>query len=200
MAQQPIYLPDVELHGKPGAWTDSIRRMQEAGKEYPKIWHLFAFRPDATDHLARFTQEIMRGPAPVTPGMRELIAAFTSFGNDCQYCGRSHAAIAAEMLGDADLVAGVLRDLETSRLDEKDKALLRFAAKVNHSHSHIDLADMQPLREAGWDDEAIYYTITVCALFNFYNRWIHGAGVRPLSEEGHRESGKRTAEFGYVRK
>ena len=59
--------------------------MQRAGREYPQIWHLFAFLPEATGHLARFTQEIMRGPAPLSPGLRELIAAFTSQGNDCPF-------------------------------------------------------------------------------------------------------------------
>jgi len=43
---------------------------------------MFGFLAAATDHLARFTQEIMRGPSQLTPGMRELIAAFTSSHND----------------------------------------------------------------------------------------------------------------------
>ena len=80
-----MYLPEVEEHPKPGPYADNIRMMQEAGKEYPQIWHLFAYRPDATEHLARFTQEIMRGPGPVAPGIRELIAAFTSAGNHCTF-------------------------------------------------------------------------------------------------------------------
>ena len=50
-----------------------------------EIWHLFAYLPRATDHLARFTQEIMRGPAPISPGLRELIAAYTSRRNDCPF-------------------------------------------------------------------------------------------------------------------
>ena len=85
MSQDPMFLPDVENNPKPSAWADSIRALQADGKEYPQIWHLFAFQPDATQHLARFTQEVMRGPAPISPGMRELIAAFTSVGNQCPF-------------------------------------------------------------------------------------------------------------------
>jgi len=62
-----------------------VRMMQASGAEYPQIWHMFAFRPQATDHLARFTQEIMRGDAPIPPGIRELIAAYTSYQNDCPF-------------------------------------------------------------------------------------------------------------------
>ncbi|MDE3196391.1 MAG: hypothetical protein KGN84_08605 [Acidobacteriota bacterium] len=94
---------------------------------------------------------------------------------------------------------GVLRDLETSALDEKHKALFRFVHKVNKESPRIGAEDMKPLYESGWDDEAIYFAITVCALFNFYNRWIDASGVHALSEEAHREGGRRTAAHGYAR-
>ena len=82
---KPMFLPEVEGNPKPGPYTEMIRRMSEGGLEYPQIWHLFAYRPSATDHLARFTQDIMRGPGPVEPGIRELIAAYTSARNDCPF-------------------------------------------------------------------------------------------------------------------
>jgi alkylhydroperoxidase family enzyme len=82
---EPTFLPEVEGKPQPGPWRDAIQSLQSAGKEYPQIWHLFAFLPQATEHLARFTQEIMRGPAPLSPGFRELIAAYTSYRNDCPF-------------------------------------------------------------------------------------------------------------------
>jgi alkylhydroperoxidase family enzyme len=104
------------------------------------------------------------------------------------------------LLGDEELVQSVVRDLETSRLSEKEKALFRFVDKVNHHSPSITAADMQPLYQAGWTDEVIYYAITVCALFNFYNRWVDASGVHVLSDEAHRQGGKRSAVHGYVRK
>lgn len=94
----------------------------------------------------------------------------------------------------------VLRDLETSRLPEKDKALLNFVAKVNHESPSITASDIERLHGIGWSDEALYYAITVCALFNFYNRWIDASGVHAMSDEAHREFGRRTATHGYIRK
>lgn len=104
------------------------------------------------------------------------------------------------MLGNEELVWSVLRDLESSALPEKEKALLRFVSKVNHDSPAMSPDDMKPLYEVGWADDAIYYAITVCALFNFYNRWIDASGVHAMSEEAHHEGGKRTAQHGYVRK
>ena len=98
------------------------------------------------------------------------------------------------------LVQSVLEDLEASALPEKEKVLLRFVDRVNHDSPQITAADMQPLYQAGWTDEAIYYAITVCALFNFYHRWIDASGVHALCDEAHRMGGIRSANMGYVRK
>lgn len=85
MPQKPMFLAGVEQHPQPGPFCDVLRAAQAAGTEYPQIWHLFAYRPQATEHLARFTQEIMRGDAPISQGLRELIAAYTSYRNDCPF-------------------------------------------------------------------------------------------------------------------
>jgi hypothetical protein len=83
---KPMFLRDVEQNLQPSPHTDLIRMMHANGAEYPQIWHLFAFQPDATGHLGKFTHEIMRGEAaPISPGMRELIAAFTSHRNNCPF-------------------------------------------------------------------------------------------------------------------
>jgi alkylhydroperoxidase family enzyme len=59
--------------------------MRAAQVPVPQIMHLFAFKPDRTEHLAEFTQGVMRGPSPLPPGLRELIAAFTSRRNACPF-------------------------------------------------------------------------------------------------------------------
>jgi alkylhydroperoxidase family enzyme len=95
-----------------------------------------------------------------------------------------------------EVVEAVVRDLETSPLPEKEKALLRFVDKVNRHSPEITAGDMQPLYAIGWTDEAIYYAITVCALFNFYNRWVDAGGVPALSDEAHRQGAQRSAVMG----
>jgi alkylhydroperoxidase family enzyme len=81
-----MHLPEVaDNAGRAGAYADLIRVVSGLGQPYPPIWHLFAYKPAATRHLERFTQEVMRGPSPLSPGLRELIAAYTSKGNDCEF-------------------------------------------------------------------------------------------------------------------
>jgi alkylhydroperoxidase family enzyme len=82
---KPMYLHDVEVHEASGKRGATIGAIRAAGFPVPQIMHLFAFKPDRTDHLSRFTQEVMRGPSPLSAGQRELIAAFTSKRNACPF-------------------------------------------------------------------------------------------------------------------
>jgi hypothetical protein len=80
-----MFLQEIEKNPAPGPHADAIHAIQASGAEYPLIWHLFAYRPKATEHLGAFTQEIMRGDCPLSPGLRELIAAYTSALNHCPF-------------------------------------------------------------------------------------------------------------------
>jgi alkylhydroperoxidase family enzyme len=93
----------------------------------------------------------------------------------------------------------VLADLETSALASNEKAMLRFVRKVNEDSVNIGPTDVAALHAVGYTDEAIYYAITVCGLFNFYNRWIDATGVHAMSDEAHRAGAKRSAIYGYSR-
>jgi alkylhydroperoxidase family enzyme len=82
---EPMFLKDVEQHDADNNYSRAIEMMKQAGQEYPQILHMFSFKMDATVHLERFTQQIMREAAPLSPGLRELIAAYTSHLNRCPF-------------------------------------------------------------------------------------------------------------------
>jgi alkylhydroperoxidase family enzyme len=82
---EPMYLTGVEQHDGEGRYADTIRQLRGLAVPVPQIMHLFAFKPDRTEHLAEFTHGVMRGPSPLAPGLRELIAAFTSRRNACPF-------------------------------------------------------------------------------------------------------------------
>jgi hypothetical protein len=80
-----MFLKDVETHEGSGPYAELLRRSR--GQEMPPsgLWHLLAYKPEMTDPLTQLTQAVMRGPSPLSPGMRELIAAFTSRRNQCVF-------------------------------------------------------------------------------------------------------------------
>ena len=93
-----------------------------------------------------------------------------------------------------------MQDAETSALGAAEKVLFRFIDKINHDSPRITMADLDAVRAAGWTDEQLYYAITACALFNFYNKWIDATGVHAMSEPMHREAAVRMAALGYAPK
>ncbi|MGB6199212.1 MAG: peroxidase-related enzyme [Candidatus Acidiferrales bacterium] len=200
LEMKAMFLPGVQNNPQPSPYFNMIRSAQDSGQEYWQIWHLFAFRPEMTAHLARFTHALMHEESPLSSGLRELIAAYTSYLNECEFCAKSHAAIAAEFLGGDEFVWSVLRDPESSSLPENEKALLRFVAKVTKDLPSITGEDVERLHEIGWLDDAIFYALTVCAMFNFYNRWVTASGVHAVSHEGHRVRAEVMAKNGYIRK
>ena len=81
----PMFLRGVQDRAPAGPYVGPIGRLESEGQHVPHIMRLFAFKPDRTEHLSRYTQGVMRGPSPLPPGFRELIAAYTSKLNNCPF-------------------------------------------------------------------------------------------------------------------
>jgi alkylhydroperoxidase family enzyme len=97
-------------------------------------------------------------------------------------------------------VDAVLDDFRTAPISDAEKALFAFLEKMNRESNRLTREDADALRDAGWTDEAIYDAITVCALFNFYNKWIDATGVSDMPAQAYDASGRRMAERGYMPK
>jgi uncharacterized peroxidase-related enzyme len=194
-----IFLKDVDSNPQPSPYFDLIAAAKSSGTEYWQIWNLLAFRPKAADYLVRLSHEIMHEDAPISVALRELIAAYTSSLNRCEFCMKAHAAVAADLYNDEALVWSVIRDLEGAALPERDKAVLRFVRSITLDSGSVNEGDIATLHAAGWDDTSIFYAIAACALFNFYNRFISANGVKPVSDEAFRRLAARMAQKGYIR-
>jgi uncharacterized peroxidase-related enzyme len=195
-----MHLSSVENNpAAEGAYANLIGAVKAAGQTVPQIWHLFAYKPAMSLHLERLTHEVMRGPSPLSAGFRELIATLTSARNQTPFCATTHASATTELLGNRDLVDKVMIDPQVAPVSPAEKLLLGFVEKVNREFWKIGPSDFDELRDAGWSEEAIYDAISVCALFNFYNRWVSTNGVCQMPDEALQTSGKRIAQTGYLR-
>jgi alkylhydroperoxidase family enzyme len=96
------------------------------------------------------------------------------------------------------LVEAVLDDYRTAPIGDAEKALFAFIDKMNRESTSIRQEDVDAVKAAGWTDEALYDAITVCALFNFYNKWIDATGVSDMPAAAYLASGERLAAFGYA--
>ena len=73
----------------------------------------------------------------------------------------------------------LVRDWHTAPLSPADQALCKLAAKITHHHDEMNPADIDALRQHGFDDRAIHDAVQVIAYFNYINRVAHALGVEP---------------------
>jgi len=77
-----------------------------------------------------------------------------------------------------DLATALARDWRSAGLPQRLRAILAYAEKLTLEPGAVRAADLEPMREAGLDDEAILHVVEVVSYFNFVNRMADGLGVR----------------------
>jgi uncharacterized peroxidase-related enzyme len=155
---------------------------------------LMDFKPATGARLRELAQQLLRGPSSLSAGQRELIAAYVSRRNECEYCERTHTATARELL-DPDHAVTV----DQPRVDGRMTALLRIAAHVQQGGRLVSENDVGRARAAGASDEDIHDTVLIAAAFCMFNRYVDGlAASMPPDEETFDRLGEQLAECGYV--
>lgn len=154
---------------------------------------------DFLDLLRPYAERLMRGPSPLTPGERELIAAYVSGINSCRYCHGSHTLVAQGFGVDAGLLEQMLADIATAPIPEKLRPLLEYVRKLTDLPSRLTQVDADAVYAAGWSDEALMHGIAVCAYFNNMNRLVEGSGIIG-SPEIHALSAEKLVSEGYLGK
>ena len=139
--------------------------------------------PKGVRPLMKFHDEVLRGPSPLTIGERELIAAYVSGLNKCQFCYNAHTTYAVFYGYNEEIFAPLLADVDTAPVDEKIKPILTFARKTTLAPGSVEKTDIDAILAAGWPEEAVNDALMVVSLFNYMNRIIHAMGVDPLDEE-----------------
>ena len=166
----------------------------------PGIRGPMAFRPETARPLNELVDVLLRGPHPLSPGERELIATFVSAQNDCRYCQTIHGAIAAHHLDGADeLVRQVKCDPAQAPISDKLKALLVIAGKTARGGKHVTAEDVARARQHGATDLEIHDTVLIAAVFCLCNRYVDGLATwAPDDPEFYRQRAALVAAHGYA--
>jgi uncharacterized peroxidase-related enzyme len=165
----------------------------------PGIGSLFAVRPEAAAPMRALADVLLHADSSLSRGERELIAAYVSALNECDFCYDSHAAVASCHLGDeGSTVTAVVRDAYSAPVSPKMKALLAIAARVQRSGHDVRESDIVRARTEGATDIDIHDAVLIAAAFCMFNRYVDGLGaVTPTDPSGYRERAKHLAEHGY---
>jgi len=142
-----------------------------------KLPDVFQRFPNIILPLLELSDRILRDQSPLTVAERELIAAYVSGLNACRYCFGGHQ-LAAEAFGvDPVLFDGLMENPDSSEVGDQLKPILDYVRKLTESPSRISSTDAERVYAVGWDEQALFDAISVCALFNFMNRLVEGSGI-----------------------
>ena len=143
----------------------------------PHLGEVFQKFPKQVRPLLEYHDLLLRGDGPLSVAERELIATYVSGINACTFCFGAHK-IYSRLFGISDeVIDSLMDDVDTSKVDEKMKPLLKYVGKLTKLPAQLVSADAEAVYQAGWNERALYDAVQICALFNFMNRIIEGTGI-----------------------
>jgi uncharacterized peroxidase-related enzyme len=89
----------------------------------------------------------------------------------------SHAEFLRRVCLDEELTAALRRDYTTAKVSAADRAMLDYVAQLTRDAKAVTAADLQWLRQHGFDDTAILQINLIASWFNYVNRVAEGLGV-----------------------
>ena len=126
----------------------------------PNLFRLLANSPAALNAYMGLSSALSKGTLGAQTG--ERIALAVAQINRCDYCLSAHSYLAANIakLDDAEIIA----NRQGGSGDVKANAAVRFASKVTLERGHINAADLEEIKAAGYDNAQILEIVQHVAL------------------------------------
>ena len=141
-----------------------------------RLWQTLGGDPAGLGTLHAHYRAVMADPAPLTRTQAEMLAVVVSATNGCGYCVAHHGPKLSIAAGE-DLARAVARDYREANLAARDRILLDAAVALTCEPSERTQADIERMREYGFDDAAILKATEIASLYNLVNRMASGLGV-----------------------
>lgn len=146
------------------------------------VMRVHSLRPSTMNgHVVLYRACLHDDSNTVPMWFQEVISSYVSALNDCPYSYANHWSNARHLIGDDARADAVEAAIQAHRPEDvfggADLAALRYAAKLTLHPGKIEKADVENLRDAGWDDGEILEINQIVGYFNYANRLLNGLGV-----------------------
>jgi uncharacterized peroxidase-related enzyme len=142
----------------------------------PHYFKSIGAKPAVIEAQLQLSKAIM-GDGALPLVTKEQIGLVVSGINSSSYCIMFHMELLRRFGVEKNLARKLTLDYESAEVDPKVKALFRFADKLTKHPDDIEESDMETLKNAGWDDDAIRETVLTVGYFNYINRVSLGLGL-----------------------
>ena len=116
------------------------------------VRHILGLNPAAGRALIEFHSAALRNASKLQARDKELIAAYVSGLNACQYCYGVHAETAKAFGVEPQLIEQLLLDPAATGVDERLQPLLAYAYKLTLEPFRMTQTDADAVFAAGWGE------------------------------------------------
>ncbi len=146
--------------------------------------------------FVHFINRVMTRKSDLSHAQREMIAAYVSSLNQCNYCVDTHSRV-LDALGEDQAATNALTNNSIDLIDPKMQSLLELAKKLSESPYKVTRADIDAAQQAGWSEQVIEDAINVICVFEFVNRTVNAFGIEG-SNDHFAQIGGMAAQLGYT--
>ena len=143
---------------------------------------VLALDPETLQQRTPLFNGIMYGRGGLSRAETELGAVAASVVNRCIYCAAVQADRYNQLTKEESVINSVFAEGENTELDERPKAILKFAAQLSNCPSDATKADTKRLADNGLDMGEILDLVLSASLFGWANRLMHVLGD-PLPQD-----------------
>jgi len=141
-----------------------------------------SLRPHTMEgHMAIYKNVLHHSGNTLPKWFLEVLGVWVSALNGCDYCEQHHFAGMKRLLADdarADAIRAAIAKAQVADapLDAQQQAAMIYAAKLTRDPASMEEADVQALRDAGYDDGQVLEINQVVSYFGYANRTVLGLG------------------------
>jgi len=182
VATAMTWISTISYDDADGVLRELYERIKGPGNNVDNIMLAHSLRPHTMQGHMTLYKYVLHHPRNTLPkSYLETIGVYVSMLNDCSYCIEHHFAGLARLLGDEQRAGEIRRALEqgdpAAAFAGRDLAGLVYAARLTTAAAELGRADIDTLREAGFDDGEILELNQVSAYFAYANRTVLGLGI-----------------------
>ena len=159
------------------------RQVQSADGQVDNVLQVHSLRPHTLEgHMGIYKAALHHSRNRLPVWYLEAVGVTVSRLNGCNYCASHHAEGMKRLLKseslDADAYLFALsQQVPGEPFTAREQLGIAYACKLTHVPATIERADIDALRDSGFDDGEILELNQVAAYFAYANRTVSGLGV-----------------------
>lgn len=170
------FIATVHEDGAEGAAADMYARARQEAGYIPNFVTVFSHRPEVLDCFDRLLDSIRRN---MDLRRYELVTLAAAKELKSSYCMLAHGSVMLREFYGVDELQIIALDPDASPLDETDKAIMRFAAKVVRDAASVSAGDVEGLRRHGLSEADIFDLAAAASIRCFLSKTADALGARP---------------------